>query len=111
MASTTGEWISAGDEFQGAVRNFLYAQMNRPDGELLHPMTNDILLFHGFFEDWYIFPEDTGLWAGYVWGGHKELYAEILDWAEGDIDKIPENIRHLYDMDMANKFYLELEEE
>ena len=110
MASTTGERISGGEEFRGAVRNFLWAQMNRSTGEPLHPMTNDILLFQGFFEDWFIFPEDAGLYANYVWGGHEELYADILDWAEGDIDKIPEIMRHLYDMDMANKFYSELEE-
>ena len=103
------DYISESDEFQDAVMNFLYIQMMYTEGPR-HPMTTRIFLFEGFFVDWYIFPENAGRWAGYKWGGYEELYADILDWAEGDIDKIPENLRRFYDMDAANKFYSDLED-
>jgi len=98
--------ISESDEFQDAVVNFLFTQMYTEGPR--HPMTTRIFLFEGFFVDWYIFPENTGRWAGYKWGGYEELYADILDWAEGDIDKIPENLRQFYDMETAIQMYLVL---
>jgi len=100
--------ISRSDEFQNEVINFLYVQLMYTNGTR-HPMTTQIFLFPGFFTDWYIFEENTGDWADYRWGGYSELYADILDWSQGDINKIPENLRQFYDMDAATQMYLDLD--
>jgi len=95
--------VSQSDEFHEEVVNFLYIQMFLVEEP--HPMTVDILLFPGFFTDYHIFSDDAGDWAGYVWGGYEELYAEILDWSQGDIEAIPQNLQEFYDMDAATQMY------
>ena len=95
--------ISESNDFHYAVRDFLYYEM--VSEELPHPMAVRILLFPGFFNDFSIFPDDAGRWAGYVWGGYDELYAEILYWADGNFWAIPRNLREFYDMEAAQQMY------
>jgi hypothetical protein len=41
-------------------------------------------------------------WQG-GWGGYTELYASIVEYANGDINKIPESLRGFYDMEEINE--------
>ena len=100
--------VSESDEFQEQIINFLYMELMYHKSPS-HPMAHNIFLFPGFFTDWEIFEEDTGRWAGYKWGGYSELYADILYWAEGDIEKVPENLRQFYDIETAIQMYLDLD--
>ena len=95
--------ISEDPAFQDAVVGFLYGEAISTSDP--HPMAWRIIVFPGFFNDMYIFPEDTGGFAGYVWGGYDELYAEILHWADGNIWEIPWSLREFYDMDAAQIMY------
>jgi len=95
--------VSQGEDFHDAILWFLYQEMGSEG--FPHPMALNILLFPGFFADWDIFGDDTGEWAGYKWGGYSELYADILFWANGDIEQIPQELREFYDMDAAQKMY------
>ena len=95
--------ISSDPAFQEAIVDFLYREAISTSEP--HPMTWRIILFPGFFNDMYIFPEDTGFWAGYVWGGYNELYADIFYWADGNFWAIPRNLREFYDMEAAQQIY------
>ena len=95
--------ISEDPAFQDAVVGFLYGEAISTSDP--HPMAWRIIVFPGFFNDMYIFPEDTGGFAGYVWGGYDELYAEILQWSEGNIGAIPWSLREFYNMDAAQEMY------
>lgn len=98
--------VSQSEEFHHAVADFIFTQMFLVEDP--HPMTELILMFHGFFSDWYIFPEDTGLFAGYVWGGWEELYAEILNESDGNLYEIPYVLQEFYDMESAQIMYDDL---
>lgn len=95
--------VSQSAAFRTAVLNFLYGETVTASEP--HPMAWKIVLFPGFFNDYYVFPENRGRWSGYVWGGYEELYAEILDWSNGNIWDIPWSLREFYDMDAAKIMY------
>jgi len=96
--------ISESPDFRDAIVDFLYQEMiaDQP-----HPMAVKVLLFPGFFAEFYIFPDDSGVWSGYEWGGYDELYADILYWAGGDIREIPQGLRKFYNMGAAQQMYKE----
>lgn len=101
------EDVSGSDKFHNEVVNFLALELmyhKRPS----HPMALKILLFAGFFVDYWTVPDGYGEYSGMKWGGYSELYADILYWAEGDINKIPENLRQFYDIETATQMYLDL---
>jgi hypothetical protein len=47
-------------------------------------------------------PFTTSFWEG-GWGGYTELYASIVEYADGDIEQIPESLRKFYDMAEINE--------
>jgi len=97
--------VSQNEDFHNQVEDFLYTQMFFVEDH--HPMAGMILRFPGFFNDSYIMGDNTSDWAGYVWGGWDELYAQILYWANGDINEIPQNLREFYNMEEAIRIYNE----
>jgi len=44
----------------------------------------------------------NSFWQG-GWGGYTELYASIVEYANGDINQIPESLRGFYDMEEINE--------
>jgi hypothetical protein len=97
-------WISKSDNWIKAVNDYRMVQYallpNEKDG--------DIAFYIEFFPGVGAPREphknifSLAFWQG-GWGGYTELYASIVEYANGDINQIPESLRGFYDMEEINE--------
>lgn len=96
-------WISQSKEYDTALTVYLVINWN------LQPEQRDSLaeraaFFPGFLssKEIYYDPFSLPFWTG-GWGGKMELYASMLEWADGLYENIPERLRGFYNWKLINK--------
>jgi hypothetical protein len=94
--------ISDSAEFQNAVRVYIRVMW-------LHPAARDAFAERVCFFPGVGAPRYQGIthnpfsrssWIG--WGGYDELYAEMLVWANGQVDHLPACFQRFYDQALLN---------
>lgn len=96
-------WISQSKKYTLELMTYQVVNWKIPI-EQRHPMAESSAFFPGFIAP--IEKENNpfflSFWHG-GWGGNRELYAEMLNWADGSSDAIPESLRAFYNWELINK--------
>ncbi|RLI66084.1 MAG: hypothetical protein DRO67_01640 [Candidatus Asgardarchaeum californiense] len=97
-------------EFSQDVAIFLAIQMSIPY-EKQHPFTKKIIIFPGIIAEKKKAQVDMIFITGGRWGGFGELYPEMLQWANGDVSKIPAMFQEYYNQELIDTFLEDLTKE
>jgi hypothetical protein len=102
-ADDAAGWISRTDEWVEAVDDYRMTQYLMP-AEFKDKHAFEIVFFPGIGKQKLTSVDSKSIifWQG-GWGGYTELYASIVEYADGDIEQIPESLRKFYDMDSINE--------
>ena len=85
--------ISQSDDFQIAVNIYLTTIWNYP--QTRSSFSANMVIFPGVTSP---IQRDRRIWSTTgEWGGFAELYASMYQWADGDINNLPEIFRKFYE--------------
>jgi len=96
--------ISESNEWKLAVDNYQrHALDGYTDASQVPVETVLLVLFPGIGRERNVSlnPFQSSFWEG-GWGGYTEYYASVINYTDGNINKIPENLRRFYDMEEIN---------
>ena len=97
-------WKSKTKEYRTEVAIFLLLDSN-------HSFVNRTISFPGIIVPKYKSKFPNFLISGFTWGGYTELYAEMLNWADGEVGRIPEVLQKYYNQELIDTFLEDLTKE
>jgi len=96
-------WISQSRNYELELITYLVVNWKMPL-EQRHPMAERAAFSPGYFAplEKESNPFYWSFWEG-GWGGERELYAEMLSWADGLSENIPQSLRTFYNWELIDK--------
>lgn len=100
--------LSYSEDFKTTVQIYIRVAWENPRAR--DAMTDQIAFFPGVGAPRFTFRRFYPLMAGHMagWGGYSELYAEMLVWADGEVDNLPACFRRFYDQALLDALLRDL---